>query len=196
MSCNKPKTSAGGMHDWINDILTKFPNPIPKHEEYMLIKSDFCKSMPPILMTYPILNSFNDVPLLERYGEELAQAISSHQIIQNVRPPSAYTVKDTEGEIPTGVENVTKRERAAIIPWTYDPNKEPDERGANSTTTPYMHYCNGDSLYKPGEERSYTLRGYFIRRGHSVTDEIKYWCNSCGYTTNDNETTYLDMLAL
>lgn len=145
-------------------------------------------------MTDPILNSKTSIP--DWQDDPLAQAVMPHRIIQNVPPPSAYVEKDTEGEVPTGVDNVTKREHANRIPWTYNPDGHIFSDHANSNTTPYMHYCNGDSLYRPGEERIYKLRGYLIRRGHGVEDVTNYWCNSCGFTTNDNETTYLDMLAL
>ena len=169
---------------------------VPKHEQYMLInKYPPCITLPAVLMTYPILNIKGN-SVHDWQSDLLAKAIPAHPMVQNVPPPSAYTEKDTEGEIPTGIENVTKMERATRIPWTYSPDKEPDCWGANGNTTPYMHYCNGDHIYRPNEERRFKLRGYLIRRGNSVEDVTNYWCNSCGFTTDDNETTYLDMLAL
>jgi len=174
---------------------------VSKHEQYMLVnKYPQLFSLPPILMTYPILTSstprVHHPVIEEEWPSEIAHAI----VTPSPPPPSAYSDKDTEGEIPTGVENVTKREKNIIIPWfTYETPKEGNawrDGNKEGRVTCYMHYCDGNSLYRPGEERAYKVRGFMIRRGFSVEDVTNYWCNSCGFTTNENETTYLDMLAL
>lgn len=174
---------------------------IPKHEEYMLInKYPPAISLPPILMTYPILTSntpgVHRPVIEEEWHAEIVHAI----VAPSPPPPSAYSDKDTEGEVPTGVENITKREKHVKVPWfPYDTLQEGGawrDKNKDGKVTCYMHYCDGNSLYRPGEERVYKTRGYMIRRGYSVEDVTNYWCNSCGFTTNENETTYLDMLAL
>lgn len=176
---------------------------VPKHEEYMLInKYPQLFSLPPILMTYPILTSntpgVHRPVIQEEWHAEIVHAI----VAPSPPPPSAYSAKDTEGEVPTGVENITKREKHVKVPWIkYDNSMQEgiiwkDGNGRDGRITCYMHYCDGNSLYRPGEEIVYKTRGYMIRRGHSVEDVTNYWCNSCGFTTDENETTYLDMLAL
>ena len=203
MSCNLPITGSFIITDLKSEsaftrALQKFVE-IPKHEEYMIIKSDFCKSMPPILMTYPILTSrtpnVHHQAIMEEWHAEIVHAI----VTPSPPPPSAYSDKDTEGEVPTGVENITKREKHVKVPCLSIPLQEGGawrDRNKDGKVTCYMHYCNGNSLYRPGEEIVYKTRGYMIRRGHSVEDVTNYWCNSCGFTTDENETTYLDILAL